>query len=147
MSDQPLGSHEKTTPEGEHVETNSVTTEHAVTNTETVQPAGETVQINLFSDDVNHSFYVPAFRLQEDAVPGITTTLRATPDRLGTYPVICTQLCGYGHSTMRTTLHVVTAAKFSTWLAEHGYSGPTAQAASVHPTSAKSLTAPKEGTP
>ena len=45
------------------------------------------------------------------------------PDRLGSYPVICTQLCGYGHSTMRTTLHIVTAAAFSTWLAEHGYSG------------------------
>jgi cytochrome c oxidase subunit II len=110
-------------------------------------PINRPVYFEINSVDVIHTFYVPAFRLQEDAVPGITTTLRATPDRLGSYPVICTQLCGYGHSTMRTTLHVVTAAKFSTWLAEHGYSGPTAQAASVHPTSAKSLTATKEGTP
>jgi heme/copper-type cytochrome/quinol oxidase subunit 2 len=46
--------------------------------------------------------------------------------------VICTQLCGYGHSTMRTTLHIITAASFNTFLAEHGYSGPTAQTASVN---------------
>jgi cytochrome c oxidase subunit II len=111
-------------------------------------PINRPVYFKINSVDVIHTFYVPAFRLQEDAVPGITTTLRATPDRLGTYPVICTQLCGYGHSTMRTTLNVVTAAQFSTWLAEHGdTSGPSAQAASVHTGFAKRLTATKEGTP
>jgi cytochrome c oxidase subunit II len=73
------------------------------------------------SVDVIHTVSVPAFRPQEDAVPGITTGFRAPPDRLGTYPIIGTQLCGYVHSTMRTTPHVVTAAASSTWLAEHGY--------------------------
>ena len=57
--------------------------------------------------DVIHAFWVPAFRLQEDAVPGITTHWRATPDRLGTYPVVCNLLCGAGHSLMRSTVHVV----------------------------------------
>ena len=102
-------------------------------------PVNRPVYFEIHSVDVIHTFYVPAFRLQEDAVPGITTSLRATPDRLGTYPVICTQLCGYGHSTMRTTLHVVTAATFTTWLAEHGYSGPDRPggASGAHPTSSQ----------
>ncbi len=86
-------------------------------------PVNQPVNFKIHSVDVIHTFWVPAFRLQEDAVPGITSGFRATPDRLGSYPIICTQLCGYGHSTMRTTLHIVTAAAFSTWLAEHGYSG------------------------
>jgi cytochrome c oxidase subunit II len=92
-------------------------------------PDNRPVNFRIHSVDVIHTFWVPAFRLQEDAVPGITTGFRATPDRLGSYPIICTQLCGYGHSTMRTTLHIVTPSAFSTWLAEHGYSGT--QTASV----------------
>ncbi len=94
-------------------------------------PNNRPVYFRIHSVDVIHTFWVPAFRLQEDAVPGITTEFRATPDRLGSYPIICTQLCGYGHSTMRTTLHIVTAAQFNTWLAEHGYSGTYTQTAAV----------------
>ncbi len=94
-------------------------------------PVNRPVNFAITSVDVIHTFWVPAFRLQEDALPGSTTGFRATPDRLGSYPIVCTQLCGYGHSTMRTTLHIVTAAAFSTWLAEHGYSGSAAQTASV----------------
>ena len=85
------------------------------------------MDFEIHSVDVIHTFWVPAFRLQEDAVPGITTGFRATPDRIGTYPIICNQLCGYGHSTMRTTLHIVSAATFNSWLADHGYSGGAAQ--------------------
>jgi cytochrome c oxidase subunit 2 len=95
-------------------------------------PINQPVVFEIHSVDVIHTFWVPAFRLQEDAVPGITTTFRATPDRLGSYPIICNQLCGYGHSTMRSTLHIISAAAFSTWLAEHGSSaGYTAQTASL----------------
>ncbi len=68
------------------------------------------------SKDVIHAFWIPAFRLQEDVVPGITTHYRATPDRLGTYPIVCNLLCGVGHSTMRSTVHVVPAARFKAWL-------------------------------
>jgi len=95
-------------------------------------PLDRPVNFKINSVDVIHTFWVPAFRLQEDAVPGITTGFRATPDRLGSYPIICTQLCGYGHSTMRTTLHIVTAAQFNTWLSEHGYSGTYTQTTSAH---------------
>jgi cytochrome c oxidase subunit 2 len=85
-------------------------------------PINRPVVFEIHSVDVIHTFWVPAFRLQEDAVPGLTTSFRATPDRLGTYDVICNQLCGYGHSTMRTTLHIISASAFKTWLGEHGYS-------------------------
>ncbi|MGH2850319.1 MAG: cytochrome c oxidase subunit II [Solirubrobacteraceae bacterium] len=96
-------------------------------------PINRPVVFEIHAVDVIHTFWVPAFRIQEDAVPGITTSFRATPDRLGTYDVVCNQLCGYGHSTMRTTLHIVTAPKFKAWLALHGYSGSaTASTASVH---------------
>lgn len=79
-------------------------------------PKGESVYFNIHSKDVIHAFWIPAFRLQIDAVPGITTHYRATPDRLGSYPVICNLLCGLGHSLMRSTIHVVTPAAFQTWL-------------------------------
>jgi cytochrome c oxidase subunit 2 len=96
-------------------------------------PINRPVVFEIHAVDVIHTFWVPAFRIQEDAVPGITTSFRATPDHLGTYDVVCNQLCGYGHSTMRTTLHIVTASKFKAWLALHGYSGSaTASTASVH---------------
>ena len=61
-------------------------------------PQNESVYFNMVSRDVIHAFWIPAFRLQEDVVPGITTHYRATPTRLGTYRVVCNLLCGIGHS-------------------------------------------------
>jgi cytochrome c oxidase subunit II len=79
-------------------------------------PKGESVVFDMHSKDVIHAFYIPAFRLQEDVVPGITTRYRVTPTRLGTYPVVCNLLCGVGHSLMRSTVHVVTPARFQAWI-------------------------------
>jgi cytochrome c oxidase subunit II len=79
-------------------------------------PQGESVNFELHSKDVIHAFWIPAFRLQEDVVPGITTHYRATPDRLGSYPIVCNLLCGLGHSLMRSTVRVVSPAQFKTWL-------------------------------
>jgi cytochrome c oxidase subunit 2 len=79
-------------------------------------PKDESIYFKIRSVDVIHAFWIPAFRLQIDAVPGITTSYRATPDRLGSYPVVCNLLCGVGHSLMRSTIHVVTPAGFRTWL-------------------------------
>jgi cytochrome c oxidase subunit II len=79
-------------------------------------PKGESVYFNLRSKDVIHAFWIPAFRIQEDVVPGITTHWRATPTRLGSYPVVCNLLCGLGHSLMRSTVHVVTEAQFKAWI-------------------------------
>ncbi len=79
-------------------------------------PKGGSVYFDIHSKDVIHAFWIPAFRLQIDAVPGITTHYRATPIRLGTYPVVCNLLCGVGHSLMRSAIHVVTPAKFQAWI-------------------------------
>jgi cytochrome c oxidase subunit 2 len=80
-------------------------------------PENESVEFNLRSKDVIHAFWIPAFRVQEDVVPGITTHWRATPDRLGHYPVVCNLLCGAGHSLMRSTVHVVPESQFKAWIA------------------------------
>jgi cytochrome c oxidase subunit II len=79
-------------------------------------PEGQKVKFNVRSKDVIHDFWVPEFRQKIDAVPGITTHYRITPDRLGAYPVVCAELCGLGHSTMRQTVHVLPASKFESWM-------------------------------
>ncbi len=94
----------------------SVTGSAPVSSTQLYLPEGESVNFAMQSKDVIHAFWIPAFRLQEDVVPGITTSYRATPDRLGTYPIVCNLLCGLGHSLMRATVHVVPAAQFQAWL-------------------------------
>lgn len=80
-------------------------------------PKGQPIVFKLRSLDVIHSFFVPEFSEKLDAVPGITTTLRVTPTRIGTYPVECTELCGPGHAFMRSTVHVVSRSSFQSWLA------------------------------
>jgi cytochrome c oxidase subunit 2 len=81
-------------------------------------PLGRGVKFSVQSKDVLHSFWVPAFRQKIDAVPGITTGFRITTRRAGTFPVICAELCGLGHSVMRQSAHVVPQAEFDKWLAE-----------------------------
>ncbi len=81
-------------------------------------PKDRPVRFYVKALDVLHDFWVPAFRMKIDAVPGLTTKYRVTPTRLGTYPVVCAELCGLGHSVMRSTTHVVTPAQFNTWLAK-----------------------------
>ncbi|HEY2632931.1 MAG TPA: cytochrome c oxidase subunit II [Solirubrobacteraceae bacterium] len=94
----------------------SVTGGAPLKTTQLFVPENESVYFKIRSVDVIHAFWIPAFRLQIDAVPGITTSYRATPDRLGSYPVVCNLLCGVGHGLMRSTIHVVTPASFQTWL-------------------------------
>ena len=68
-------------------------------------------KLTLHALDVIHSFWVPEFGQKQDAVPGIETTLVITPTRIGNYPVICTELCGLGHATMRAPVRVVDQAR------------------------------------
>jgi cytochrome c oxidase subunit 2 len=89
-----------------------------VPSTQLYLPVDRPVRFTVQSKDVIHDFFVPAFRLKIDAVPGIDTRLRVTPNREGTYPVLCAELCGLGHSTMRQSAHVVTAQEFESRLAE-----------------------------
>ncbi len=92
-------------------------------------PKGESVNFGMHSKDVIHAFWIPAFRLQEDVVPGITTHYRATAVRLGNYPVVCNLLCGLGHSLMRSTVHVVTEAQFQAWIKSQVTAGSSTAAA------------------
>jgi cytochrome c oxidase subunit II len=85
---------------------------------ELVLPVDKPVRLVMTSKDVIHSFWVPQWRLKQDVVPGIQTKLLITPDRLGTYDVVCTELCGLGHSTMRAQARVLTAAAFKAWVRE-----------------------------
>jgi cytochrome c oxidase subunit II len=80
-------------------------------------PKDRSVLLTFTSKDVIHSFWVPEFGQKEDTVPGIHPTLHITPDRLGTFPVICTELCGLGHATMRTTAVVMSPKAFDKWIA------------------------------
>ena len=82
-------------------------------------PADTPVNFTVQSKDVIHDFWVPAFRMKIDAVPGIDTHIRVTTtNRTGEFPVVCAELCGLGHSTMRQSAHVVTREEFEAKLAE-----------------------------
>src|SRR3954454_9724912 len=80
-------------------------------------PANQAVYFTVQSKDVIHDFWVPAFRMKIDAVPGIDTHLRVTTnDKVGEYPVVCAELCGLGHSTMRQTAYVMSRGDFDAQL-------------------------------
>lgn len=81
-------------------------------------PVGADVQLNLSAIDVIHSFWVPQFRLKQDALPGIATQLRFVATKPGTYPVVCAELCGGYHGSMRTQVIVHTPEEFDSWLAQ-----------------------------
>jgi cytochrome c oxidase subunit 2 len=88
----------------------------AFSTAELVLPENRSVEFQIVSEDVIHDFWVPNWSMKVDAVPGITTHYRVTPNRLGTYPVVCAELCGLGHSVMRSSVHVVTPAAYAAWL-------------------------------
>jgi cytochrome c oxidase subunit 2 len=98
-----------------------------VNSTQLYLPVNRQVKFEIHSKDVIHSFWIPDFRLKSDAVPGITTNWRATPTKLGVHEVVCTELCGAGHSLMRGTVRVVPAQQFTAWLGKQA-GGPVAKA-------------------
>jgi cytochrome c oxidase subunit 2 len=77
---------------------------------------GRPVKFDVRAKDVIHDFWVPAFRMKIDAVPGVVTSYRVTPSKLGRYSVVCAELCGLGHATMRSSVHVVPSKEFDDWL-------------------------------
>jgi cytochrome c oxidase subunit 2 len=85
-----------------------------------VLPEGRQVEFRLHAPptDVIHSFNIPALRIGEDVVPGQPTSVNATPTRLGTYAIVCAELCGIGHSQMRNILIVMKPADFNRWIAQ-----------------------------
>lgn len=87
-------------------------------------PKGRHVKLDITSQDVIHSFWVPEFSQKQDAVPGQHNWLVVTPTRIGTFPVVCTELCGLGHALMRSSVKVVEPAAFAAFMKNGGTAGP-----------------------
>lgn len=91
---------------------------------ELVLPVGAHTRFNVKAIDVLHSFWIPAFRVKIDAVPGMVTTTYATPNEIGDFEtdanfrLQCAELCGLGHALMRLSVRVVPQAEFEAWIAE-----------------------------
>ncbi|PSN19353.1 cytochrome c oxidase subunit II, partial [filamentous cyanobacterium CCP5] len=97
-----------------------------ITDGELHIPVGQNVQLDITAQDVIHSFWVPQFRLKQDAIPGETTELRFVASKPGTYPVVCTELCGSYHGAMRTQVIVHTPEEYSEWVqSKVASSGPS----------------------
>ena len=79
-------------------------------------PVNRPVTFTINSIDVQHSFWIPAFGIKQDAVPGETTHASVTPNAIGDYVVRCAELCGLYHAYMETPVHVVSAQDFDNWV-------------------------------
>jgi cytochrome c oxidase subunit II len=100
--------------------------EQGVTSRELHVPVDRQVEFRLHSYDVIHSFWVPEWRIKKDSVPGITTRAYVTPDKTGDFTLICTELCGFGHSTMRAPVKVEDSqSAFDTWATSQPPMKPT----------------------
>ena len=83
-------------------------------------PVNRSVLLTMHAKDVLHSFWVPEFRQKQDLVPGLHPTLHITPNKVGTYPLICTELCGLGHALMRSRVIVMQPDAFQAWAEKKG---------------------------
>lgn len=108
--------------------------EDVKTSGDLVVPIDRPLYFEMTSADVIHSFYVPSARVKRDVADGFTTRIRFKPTKLGSYPIVCTELCGIGHATMRSTLRVVTPAQFTAWVAaQKTDKAPTPSGANTDP--------------
>jgi cytochrome c oxidase subunit 2 len=94
-----------------------------VKSTELVVPVHRTIRFDLSAADVIHSFWVPEWGQKQDAVPGIDTHVIVTPTKTGSFTLICTELCGLGHATMRAPVRVVSEQDFTTWIKDQQSGG------------------------
>lgn len=83
---------------------------------ELIIPVNKPVRLDLKSEDVNHSLFIPAFRVKEDVVPGYNNYLWFTPYYIGDYEILCTEYCGLLHSAMTSKTRVMAQADFDNWL-------------------------------
>jgi cytochrome c oxidase subunit 2 len=94
--------------------------DYGITSNTLNLPKDRQVLLQLRSLDVIHSFWVPEFRLKQDAVPGMTTELRFTPTELGEYTLRCAELCGLSHAYMLAQVVVMEPADFEAWVSDAG---------------------------
>lgn len=78
-------------------------------------PLGQPIKLEMLSMDVNHSFYVPAFRIKEDVIAGRNNYLGFTPAKVGEYDIACAEYCGLKHSMMYSKVVVMTRTEFDNW--------------------------------
>ncbi len=97
-------------------------------------PKGKDIKLIMTSKDVLHSFFVPAFRIKQDVVPGLFTTLRFRPTRIGEYIIYCAEYCGTSHSMMLGKVHVLEPENFRRW--EQNLYAPKTSENSKTPTTA-----------
>ncbi len=93
------------------------------TSAEFYAPVGRPVKMIMTSRDVIHSFFVPAFRIKQDVVPGRYTMAWFQAEKPGTYQLFCTEFCGDGHSAMLAKVHVLPQEEFDQWLMNDPYKG------------------------
>lgn len=97
--------------------------ENGKTSSRLYVPVGKPVKVELVSRDVLHGFYIPAFRVKRDVVPGMKNDVWFVAEKAGSYDIFCSLYCGAGHSAMITTVEAVSPEEFSAWLqqgtAEH----------------------------
>ncbi len=79
-------------------------------------PVNKPILLTMHSKDMIHSFYVPELRIQQDIVPGLDIPIHFTATKTGRYEIVCTQLCGLGHYSMRAFLEVLPQDQFDQWL-------------------------------
>lgn len=87
---------------------------------ELVVPIGQSVKLTMSSEDVIHSFFIPAFRIKRDVLPNRYTVLWFTGEKKGTFDIYCTEYCGDGHSKMVSRVKVVSAAEYKKWVDSGG---------------------------
>lgn len=90
---------------------------------EFVVPADTNIKLIMTSRDVLHSFFIPAFRIKQDVIPGRFTTLWFKAPKVGEYQIFCTEYCGDSHSAMLAKVKVLPKADFETWLQDNPYKG------------------------
>jgi cytochrome c oxidase subunit 2 len=83
-------------------------------------PIDKTIRVVLASEDVIHSFFVPAFRIKHDVVPGTLETIWFKPNKTGTFRLACTQFCGLQHATMAGEVVVMSGPDYARWLSDQG---------------------------
>ena len=97
-----------------------------VKSEELVMPLDRAVEFHMQSADVIHSFWIPQMGQKQDVVPGIETEIVITPTRTGRFTLVCTELCGLGHATMRAAARVLDQREFAAWLAKQKSAGGAA---------------------